>query len=114
LIQQFIPRSPLSRIQNWPELAHEAHYSVSSLAGACGVSVRVLERFFQAAIGCKPSHWLKNLRMQQAVEFLRDGGNVSETAFYLGYADPSHFSREFKSHYGFAPKKYAKFSGPQR
>jgi AraC-like DNA-binding protein len=94
----------LNRIQDWPGLAHDAKYSVKALAAYCGVSVRVLERFFQSSIGCKPSHWLKNLRMQRAVELLRDGSNVNETADRLGYLDRSHFSREFKRFYGRSPK----------
>jgi AraC-like DNA-binding protein len=98
---------PLHRIQNWPQLAHDAKYSVRALAGACGVSVRVLERFFLAAFGCKPRQWLKRQRMQRAVELLAGGDNVSQTADRLGYQDRSHFSREFKKYFGLAPKTYA-------
>jgi AraC-like DNA-binding protein len=98
---------PLYRIQNWPQLAHEAKYSVSALAHVCGISVRVLERFFLVAFGCEPRQWLKELRLQRAIEILRDGSNVNETADRLGYHDRSHFSREFKKHYGLAPKNYA-------
>jgi AraC-like DNA-binding protein len=71
----------------------------------CAVSVRTLERFSLPAFGDTPRRWLRVLRMQRAVELLRDGSNVSETAFCLGYEDPSHFSREFKKGYGFAPKE---------
>jgi AraC-like DNA-binding protein len=96
--------SPLHRIQHWPQLAHEAKYSVKALAKACGVSVRVLERLFLPALGDTPRRWLKRLRMERAVELLRDGSSIKETAACLGYEDPSHFSREFKKNYGFAPK----------
>ena len=98
----------LRRIQNWPQLAHEAAYSVKALAEACGVSVRVLERLFLRAFGDPPRRVLKRLRMQRAPELLGSGRNVKETAALLGYEDPSHFSRKFKKHYGFAPKQYAK------
>ncbi|MGO8931303.1 MAG: helix-turn-helix transcriptional regulator [Limisphaerales bacterium] len=97
----------LHRIQNWPQLAHQANYSVSALAAAWGVSVRALERFFVVVFGRKPRQWLRKLRMQRAIELLRDGSNVNETADCLGYRDRSHFSREFKKHYGVPPKKYA-------
>jgi transcriptional regulator GlxA family with amidase domain len=93
----------LARIQNWPQRAHDAKYSVRALAKACGVSVRTLERFFLPAFSEPPRGWLKRLRMRRAVELLRDGSNVSETAFCLGHEDPSHFSREFKKGYGYAP-----------
>lgn len=97
----------LHHIQNWPQLAHGASYSVSALAKSCNVSVRTLERFFLPAFGDTPRCWLNGLRMQRAVELLRDGSNVNETADGLGYHDRSHFSREFKKYCGVAPKKYA-------
>ena len=98
--------SRASRVRNLPQLAHEAGYSVKSLAAAWGVSVRVLERFFLAAFGEPPRCHLKRLRMRRAIELLRDGSTVKETAARLGYEDPSHFSREFKNRYGFAPARY--------
>ncbi len=99
--------STLNLPHDWPQLAHQAGYSVATLAKACAVSTRTLERFFLTAFADTPRRWLKRLRMQHAIELLRDGSNISETAFRLGYEDPSHFSREFKSHYGLAPSKYS-------
>ena len=103
--------SHLRRIEDWPRLAHAELYSVAAVAQACGVSVRVLERFFLATEGEAPRRHLKHLRMQRALELLREGCNVSQTADRLGYHDHSHFSREFKKYYGFAPKEYAKAPG---
>jgi transcriptional regulator GlxA family with amidase domain len=99
--------SHLQRIQTWPQIAHQASYSVSALAKSCNVSVRSLERHFLSAVGDTPRGWIKRLRMQKAIELLRDGSTVKETSAWLGYEDPSHFSREFKYHYGFAPNKIA-------
>jgi AraC-like DNA-binding protein len=45
--------------------------------------------------------------MERAIELLRGGSNVNQTADCLGYHGRSHFSREFKKHYGFTPSKYA-------
>ena len=87
-------------------LAAEAKYSIKALAENCGVSVRVLERFPLLAFSDSPRGWLKRLRMQRAMELLRDGSNVKETAASLGYEDPSHFSSQFKECFGFAPKEY--------
>ena len=100
--------SALRRIQNWPERAHEAGYSVKALAKAYGVSVRVLERLFLLAVGHSPRHCLKRLRMQRAIELLRDGSNVNETADRLGYRYATHFSAEFKHVYGVPPRVHAR------
>jgi AraC-like DNA-binding protein len=97
----------LHRIQSWPRLAHDAGYSVKTLADRSGVSVRTLELFFSSTKRESPRGWLKRLRMQRAVELLLDGSNVNETAECLGYRDRSHFSREFKKHYGLAPRPFA-------
>jgi transcriptional regulator GlxA family with amidase domain len=97
--------APLRRIQNWQKIAADKKYSVKGLADKYGVSVRALERLFLSALGVTPRRCLKRLRMQRAIELLRDGSNVSEAAFRLGYQDPSHFSRDFKAHYGFVPKR---------
>ena len=98
--------SPLQRIQNWQQLAHDVKYSVKALAKACGVSVRALEMFFVAVMHESPRRWLNRLRMKKAVELLCGGSNVSEAADCLGYRDRSHFSREFKRSYGVAPKRF--------
>ena len=103
--------SALRRIQNWPERAHEAGYAVKALAGNCGVSVRALEMFFSSAKREPPRRWLKRLRMERAIELLRDGSNVNQTADCLGYQDRSHFSRAFKKHCGLAPKRFGARTG---
>jgi AraC-like DNA-binding protein len=106
--------SPLQSIQSWRQLAHEAGYSVKALAENCGVSVRALEMFFSSARRESPRRWIKRLRMQRAIELLRDGSNVNETAGCLGYHDRSHFSREFKKLHGLAPKRFAARSKKRR
>ena len=99
--------------EGWQHLTQAAGYSVSVLANSCGVSGRTLERLFPRLVGQPPGRWLKRLRMQRALELLRDGSTVKETAAHLAYEDPSHFSREFKRHYGFAPSKYSRLHAIQ-
>jgi AraC-like DNA-binding protein len=102
--------SPLARITDWPERAHVAKYSVRALAKACGVSVRTLERFFLPAFSEPPRGWLKRLRMQRAVDLLRDGSTVKETAGCLGYKYPTHFSAEFKRAQGVPPRDHGRIT----
>ncbi len=104
----------LRRIQDWPQRAHEVKYSVKALAKVYGVSVRVLERLFLAAAGDSPRRLLKRLRMQRAIELLRDGSNVNETADGLGYRYATHFSAEFKQVYGVPPRHHARIRAAGR
>jgi AraC-like DNA-binding protein len=77
------------------------------LAKRCSVSVRTLERFFLPAFGHTPRRWLKQLRMQRAIELLCDGTPVKETAGLLGYQYATYFSRDFRKAVGVAPRNYA-------
>ena len=106
--------SRLARINDWSQLAHAAKYSVRALAKACGVSVRTLERFFMPTFGHTPRHWLKGLRMQRALDLLRDGSNVSEAADRLGYKYPTQFSAAFKQMHGVPPRNYESISTGSR
>lgn len=93
----------LNHIQNWPELAREAKWSVSALARLCGVSVRTLHRHFLKHMGKNTKTWLAEQRQRHALELLRDGSSVKETASCLGYKQPTNFTRKYKVHWGICP-----------
>jgi len=95
--------SQLHHIRNWPELAGRAEWSAALLAKECKVSARTLERYFHENTGVCPHVWLFERRQRQALELLRDGSSVKETAIILGYKNPTHFSRDFKKHFGHSP-----------
>jgi AraC-like DNA-binding protein len=97
----------LARIRDWPRLAHETKYSVTALAEHCKVCVRTLQSYFLYSLKEPPRLWIKRLRMERALELLRDGSNVNETAALLAYQNHGQFSRAFKRFYGFAPTKHA-------
>lgn len=93
----------LNHIQNWPEMAQQANWSVTKLAGLCSVSVRTMEKYFLKTIGKTPKIYLNDQRQKQAVNLLRDGNSVKGTASRLGYQHAHHFSREFKKQWGCCP-----------
>jgi transcriptional regulator GlxA family with amidase domain len=86
----------LKQIQNWPELARQANWSVTALAKKCGVSIRGLELYFHKTRGITPKAWLAEKRQKQATELLGQGIAVKEVAAELGYKHAHHFSRAFK------------------
>jgi AraC-like DNA-binding protein len=93
----------LNHVQDWPSLARQAKWSVAELAKICKVSIRTLERHFEKNMGSLPKTWLREQRQKLAIELLREGASVKETASHLGYRHPQHFSREFKWHSGYCP-----------
>jgi|SRR6185437_3088434 len=102
-------------IENWAELAREANWSVAMLAKQCGVSVRTLERYVLEKEGRQPKAWLNAKRHQLAMELLRSGYSVKETADFVKYTQASSFSREFTKFWGFSPTNAHKMkAGPNQ
>lgn len=97
----------LAKIQAWPELANHANWFVAKLARLCSVSERSLRRHIQENWRQAPKSWLAGQRQKQAVELLRDGSSVKETAMRLGCKNPETFSREFKKRCGKCPFEMA-------
>jgi AraC-like DNA-binding protein len=77
-----------------------AHWSAALLVEQCKVSVRTLERYCHEKTGVCPHTWLFDQRQRQAVELLRAGSSVKEMTIILDYKNTTHFSRDFKKHWG--------------
>ena|SRR5688572_8426936 len=95
--------SRLEYVQQWESLAENARYRPSDLASLCQISLRTLERHFQKNYGVTVSLWLRELRLGKAYQGLLTGKSVKEVAYEQGYKQVSHFSREFKNHFGVSP-----------
>lgn len=95
--------SRLANVEQWEALAVKAGYRPGDLAHLCQISLRTLERHFQKNYGVTVSHWMRELRLGKAYESLTQGKSVKEAAYDHGYKQVSHFSREFKNHFGVSP-----------
>jgi len=93
----------LNHVQNWPDLAQKANWSVTTMAKDCGVSSRSLQRHFLKTFGKSPKTWLLEQRQKKAVEFLQRGSSVKEVSSKVGYQHVSAFSRQFKKIEGDSP-----------
>ncbi|MDE6077748.1 MAG: helix-turn-helix transcriptional regulator, partial [Muribaculaceae bacterium] len=61
-----------------------------------------MKTFFNASM----TDYIKKCRMAKACELLRQGYNVSETAYSTGFSDPNYFTKVFKKTYGMPPKDF--------
>jgi transcriptional regulator GlxA family with amidase domain len=76
----------------------------ASLASIAGVSVRQLERLFATQLGTTIAAHYLDLRLARAEKLLAETSmTVAETSAATGFANPSHFSREFKRRYATPP-----------
>lgn len=70
------------------------------------ISMSSLQRGFKKYLGVSPKQYLIKLRMNKALELLRENKlSVKEIAFACGYEDKKYFSRIFKKKYGYPPSE---------
>jgi AraC-like DNA-binding protein len=87
----------------------------AELARAVGLSVRAFERAFTAEYGLPPQQYLKRLRLQIASRRLvATRETLAEIAAACGFADQSHFTREFRRLTGMTPGRYREAYDPMR
>jgi AraC-like DNA-binding protein len=96
------PHATLAQ-STWCDLARQAHYDPHAIAKLCRVSLRTVQRHFQRYLNTTFTAWLTDLRMAEARRRILDGEFIKEVPFDLGFKQPSHFTRVFKSHYGVPP-----------
>ena len=78
--------------------------SINRLAADVGMSPTSLHRHFKAVTGYSPLAYQRYLRLLEARRILQAGdAPVTTTAFTVGYASPSQFSREYKRMFGEPP-----------
>ena len=81
----------------------DARFTVAQLATSVNLTPRQLLYQFQKATGKPLALWIRERRIVAAQKLLGQGQSVSSVAAQLGFANPYHFSRVFKSVTGVAP-----------
>jgi AraC-like DNA-binding protein len=77
------------------------------LARLANMSVRAFERKFYTSFHLTPQKYLRRLRLRIASRTLvYTRQSLVEVALACGFADQSHFTREFKRHFGWTPRAY--------
>lgn len=81
---------------------------VQQLTRMFNLSERQLERKCREHLGLSPKQYLRLTRFEKALNMLQSGkrSGLFDVAYELGYADQSHFIREFKQFAGHTPRQY--------
>jgi AraC-like DNA-binding protein len=77
--------------------------SVEKLAKMVNMSSSGFHRNFKEVMHLSPLQYAKSVKLFKAQTLIREGKNVSEAGYLVGYHSPAQFSREYKRHFGFAP-----------
>src|SRR5580693_7053443 len=77
---------------------------IEEVAREIGMSVSGFHAHFKAVTAMSPLQFQKELRLQEARRLmLTESLDAAEAGFHVGYDDASHFSREYKRHFGDPP-----------
>ncbi|AIQ39956.1 helix-turn-helix domain-containing protein [Paenibacillus sp. FSL R7-0297] len=89
----------------------EDHYhepvTLDTIAAKSDISVRHLNRIFQAYYQTTPIAYIQRLRLEQACSLLKQTRQpITEISYSCGFNDSNYFTRLFKKTYGRSPKAY--------
>lgn len=79
---------------------------IESLARELGMSLSGFHHHFRAVTEMSPLQFQKQLRLQEARRLmLSEEADVTTAGLKVGYYDASHFSRDYKRHFGVPPAR---------
>jgi transcriptional regulator GlxA family with amidase domain len=79
---------------------------IEVVAREIGMSVSNFHAHFKATTAMSPLQFQKQLRLQEARRLLlSESLDAAEAGFKVGYDDASHFSRDYKRHFGEPPMR---------
>jgi AraC-like DNA-binding protein len=80
--------------------------SVENIAEEVGWSRRHLASRFREAVGLPPKALGRLIRVEHAAQRVRAGDPLADIAYAAGYADQSHFNRDFRDLVGCTPTQF--------
>jgi transcriptional regulator GlxA family with amidase domain len=83
--------------------------SQEDLARYSGLSRRQLQRLFQNYLGCTPSRYYQQLKLQRAQELLQQTSkSLIEISQLTGFVSTSHFSKSYRKYFDYSPSSERK------
>ena len=87
----------------------DERFGVSELAAETGMSRSNLLRKIKKLTGLSVSQFIRQLRLNEAMEMLRkENITVSEVSYAVGFGSTSYFIKCFHDHYGYPPGEVSK------
>lgn len=88
------------------------NWQIEDMAAISSLSASQLHRQFRQKTGTTPMDWIRHERMNLAKRLLTDSdAKISAVALSSGYADPYHFSRDFRRIAGQSPSEFRRARG---
>jgi AraC family transcriptional regulator len=96
------------------EANFRAKLTRSQMAAAAHLSDFHFSRLFRRLVGLSPEAYLLDCRLRHAQKRLvlhGPGDSIADVAAEAGFADQSHFGRQFRRAFGLTPSQYARQQG---
>lgn len=82
-------------------------FNVEMLSSELGMSRVHLHRRMKDRIGMSPGEFIRNIRLKQACELLKNKDiDINQIAYGVGFSNTAHFSTTFKKYYGVTPTEF--------
>ena len=96
----------ISAVLHWLNANFTKPLEVAQMARTAHMSVSAFHHNFKAVTATSPLQYVKTLRLHRArLLILHDGMSAAAAATCVGYESATQFSREYKRHFGQAPKR---------
>jgi AraC-like DNA-binding protein len=106
------PESPLSTAIRFISQHYNEAITNRDLARSCGLSVRAFERQFRTTYHSSPHDYIRQLRVRMSCRALVfTSKSLAVVATESGFADQSHFNKEFRRILGETPRQYRERHG---
>jgi AraC-like DNA-binding protein len=105
--QEMVPGTEFGPVLAYLRDHYQAPITNQQLARLAHMSVRAFERKFRSSFHLTAQKYLRKLRMRMACRALvYTNQSLANVALNCGFVDQSHFSREFRRHFGRTPRDY--------
>lgn len=83
--------------------------SLPDLSSAVNVHPVTISKYFTKYFACTYGEYMRRLRINKSLQMIKNSHlSLTEIAFFCGFSDHSHFTRNFKDVTGFLPKDFKK------
>ena len=83
-----------------------SEFAIADITREFGISRSLLHIKMKSFFNASMTDFIKKKRLSVACRLLKEGYNVSETAYRTGYSDPNYFTKVFKKEFGQTPTEF--------